>query len=143
MLRLGEFTPARSWLDGVARFRGERGVVQLRALAPLTAPSLRRNPCCGCTGWSSLPPASAAPASIVDDFGRVIFRLDLADPGRVSRRSTTGSRSIATGSATTRSGDWIKRNRGIHVEVFDDADLFRRDADPDVGFPLMYAIHAR
>ena len=37
LLRHGEFS-SEELLDGVARFRGQRGVVQLRALAPLTAP---------------------------------------------------------------------------------------------------------
>ena len=146
MLRLGEFT-REELLDGVARFRGERGVVQLRALAPL-ADSRAESPPESMLRlhWLEQPslPPPVPQLPIVDDFGRVIFRLDLADPGAGVAAEYDGvafHRDRERDDAERRA--WIKRNRGIHVEVFDDADLFRRDADPGRRLRLMYAIHAR
>lgn len=79
LLRTGAFTPAEL-LDGVERFRRQRGVVQLRALAPLAdgraespGESLLR------LRWHDLPglPQPEPQVPIHDDRGFEVFRLDL------------------------------------------------------------------
>ena len=82
LLRLDSFTHAQL-LDGLGRFRGMRGVVQLRYLAAIADPraespgeSLLR------LRWLDLPgmPEPIPQVPIEDEHGRVVFRLDLGCP---------------------------------------------------------------
>lgn len=79
LLRRGDFS-RQELLDGVERFRRQRGVVQLRALAPLADPraespgeSVLR------LRWLDLPslPAPTPQVPVMDEGGRIIYRLDL------------------------------------------------------------------
>ena len=82
LLRLGAFEHPEL-IEEVERFRGERGVVQLRELAPIADPraespgeSVLRLRWHGTNGVP--PPVPQVP--ILDDFGNEIFYLDLGVP---------------------------------------------------------------
>jgi hypothetical protein len=79
LCRVGDFEPAEL-VDGVERFRRQRGVVQLRGLAPLVDPRaesvgesavrLRWDDCSGL-------PAPQLQIPVYDDTGTLLYRLDL------------------------------------------------------------------
>ena len=82
LLRMGDFSH-EELLDGVERFRKQRGVVQLRALAPLADPRSQS------TGesvlrlrWRDLPslPPPEPQVPILDSRGNEIYYLDLGVP---------------------------------------------------------------
>lgn len=146
MLRLGEFTHDEL-LAGVERFRGERGVVQLRELAPLADPRAESLPESALRlHWLEEPtlPHPVPQYPILDARGNEMFRLDLADPLRRVAAEYDGvafHRDREHDDEERRA--WIKRNRGIHIEVFTDVDLFTRQGDPGMRLRQMYALHAR
>jgi hypothetical protein len=79
LLGLGEFDRVEL-LEGIPRFRGMRGVVQLRDLAPRADPRAQSGPESVLRmRWTDLPslPAPEPQVPILDDRGREIYYLDL------------------------------------------------------------------
>lgn len=134
LLRLGDFSDGEL-VDGVARFRGMRGVVQLRGLAPLASPlaesgaeSVLR------LRWvdlSSLPPP-VPQVPILDDTGREIYYLDLGVPelrfaceyDGVEYHSTEADRE-----KDRKRRRWIEHNRGWIIEPVRKENVFGRSRD--------------
>ncbi|RYP87698.1 hypothetical protein EKO23_04685 [Nocardioides guangzhouensis] len=146
MLRLGEFSKDEL-LAGIERFRGQRGVVQLRDLAPRVDPRAESLPESMLRlHWEEQPglgrPVPQLP--VFDDGGIERYRLDLADP---IRRVAAEYDGVAFHAHRAREDgvrrEWITETRDIHIEVFTDVDLFGRDADPARRLRQMYADHAR
>jgi hypothetical protein len=146
MLRLGEFTRGEL-VAGVERFRGERGVVQLRELVPVADPRAESLPESALRlHWLEQPnlPSPVPQYPIVDALGNELFRLDLADPLRRVAAEYDGvafHRYRALEDSERRA--WISRHRDFHIEVFTDEDLFTRRGDPGMRLRQMYAHHAR
>ena len=124
----------------VERFTGQRGVVQLRFLAPLGGPArrvagrvgaapalVRRRACRGpnCSGGSSTTTASRSSG--------------WTSPCRrsASRRSTTAAgfhdEHDEQRGARRRAPRWLDRARGWLIEVFDKDDVYAQRADPARG----------
>lgn len=134
LLRLGDFTHDEL-LDGVERFRKQRGVVQLRALAPLVDPRSQS------TGESALrlrwrdltslpPPEPQVP--ILDEAGREIYYLDLGVRDlrfAVEYDGEAFHTSDADVDHDRKRRDWIRRNRGWIIEVVRKENVFGRTRD--------------
>lgn len=137
LLRLGRFT--RSDLRAeLPRFKGSRGVVQLRDLVPLcdrraespqeTILRLR---------WLDAElPAPHPQHAVYDDNGSTLYRLDLADPAAKYAAEYDGQDHHSTAAQRKydeRRRDWLRR-RGWTIVVFDRAAL----AAPNAGELLRY-----
>lgn len=136
MLRLGSFTKGEL-LEGVERFKKQRGVVQLRALAPL-ADGRSESP-----GESTLRlrwvdlsdlPAPVPQVRIFDDSGtRELYRLDLgveeirfaAEYDGVQWHSSAEDKERDRLRRT-----WLRQERGWTIRVFERDDVYgpRQDA---------------
>lgn len=121
LLRTGAFTRAEL-VRGVERFRGHRGVVQLRSLAPLAdgrsespGESLLR------LRWLDIGsiPAPDLQVPIRGDDGRVRFRLDLGVPELRFAAEYDGQahHTDADREHDEARRDWIRRERGWVVVV--------------------------
>ena len=141
-LRIG--VPHEILVAEIGRFRGYRGVRQLRALAPLGDP---RSESPGESGlrlhWidAGLPRPSLQ-HGIVGDDGRVIFRLDCAEPvvrfaAEYDGRAFHGPDRAAHDERRRR---WITEERGWTIEVFTAEDLYQQGRDP---LPRLISGHRR
>lgn len=132
-LRMG--LPHEHLLLSVERFRGERGVVQLRLLVPL-ADGRAESP-----GESALRlywydaglPRPELQWWVYDDNGAALYRLDLALPDCRFAAEYDGqvfhSRSEDVERDRGRRA-WLDQERGWVVEVFDREDVYVPGADP-------------
>jgi hypothetical protein len=131
-LRIG--VPHDRVLSEVERFKGERGVVQLRHLAPLA------------DGRAESPPESALRLHwydaglprpepqwwVHDDAGFAVYRLDLALPACRYAAEYDGER-FHTASDAERDEvrrTWLDQERGWLIDVFDKSDLYASIGDP-------------
>ena len=134
LLALGDFTRAE-FLDGVERFRKQRGVVQLRDLAPLADPRSQS------TGesvlrlrWrdlSSLPPPEPQ-VPILDARGREIYYLDLGVRDLRFAAEYDGEEFHTSDEDVAHDRQrraWIETNRGWIIEVVRKDNLFGRARD--------------
>lgn len=136
LLRHGEFAQAEL-LDGLPRFRGMRGVVQLRDLAPRADPRAQSGPesvlRLRWTDVTSLPtPEPQVP--IVDDLGREIYYLDLGVPDLRFACEYDGVEFHSSDDDRTHDRErraWIEEHRGWIIEVVRKENVFgsRRDVE--------------
>lgn len=133
MLHLRIFTKDE-FLAGIQRFRGMRGVVQLRQLAPLTDHRAESPPeSILRLRWLETQLPSPEPQLwVVTEFGELLGRLDLANAEHRIYAEYDGA--AWHRSDQDRAHDAVRRYRidddGWHGEVFVDSDLFGRSADP-------------
>ncbi|RYU10702.1 type IV toxin-antitoxin system AbiEi family antitoxin domain-containing protein [Nocardioides iriomotensis] len=123
LLRTGTFTHPQL-LDGLGRFRGMRGVVQLRYLASIADPraespgeSLLR------LRWLDLPgmPEPIPQVPVEDEEGRVVFRLDLGSPDLRYAAEYDGAEFHSLDADVEHDLErrtWIEVRRGWVVDVF-------------------------
>lgn len=135
LLRLGRFTRADLRAE-LPRFKGYRGIVQLRYLVPLCDPraespqeSILR------LRWLDARLPTPQPQYVVrDDRGFPVYRLDLADPAARYAAEYDGQDHHFTATQRKydeRRRDWLRR-RGWTIVVFDRASL----AAPNAGLVL-------
>jgi hypothetical protein len=134
LLRLGDFGQAEL-LEGIPRFRGMRGVVQLRDLAPRADPRAQSGPesvlRLRWTDLTSLPvPEPQVP--ILDDSGREIYYLDLGV--RELRFACEYDGAEFHSSDDDRAHDrqrrtWIEDNRDWIIEVVRKENVFGANRD--------------
>jgi hypothetical protein len=130
-------------IEEMPRFRGYRGVIQLRALAPLADPraespgesALRLN-------WiESGLPSPELQWWVEDDLGHPIYRLDLADPECRYCAEYDGE-DFHTNDADRAHDDgrrdWL-RDRGWTIDVFTKKEIYGRQPDP---LPILVGGHA-
>jgi hypothetical protein len=134
LLALNAFTK-QELVDGVERFRGMRGVVQLRELAPMAdsrsgsmAESTLR------LRWVDIGslPAPVPQVPIVDDTGREIYYLDLGVPELKFACEYDGAEFHSSDEARARDRvrrEWIRAQRGWHVEVVRRDNVFGPQRD--------------
>lgn len=131
-LRLG--LPHDELLGSIERFRGERGVIQLRCLAPLADPRSES------AGESALRlhwldtglPRPELQWWVHDDNGVPIFRLDLALPELRYAAEYDGERFHGEDRREhdARRRGWLDTERGWVIGVFDKGDVYGRTGDP-------------
>ncbi|GAB3759857.1 type IV toxin-antitoxin system AbiEi family antitoxin domain-containing protein [Microlunatus parietis] len=135
LLRVGRFTRA-DLRAALPRFKGQRGVVQLRYLVPLCDPraespqeSILR------LRWLDAQLPTPQPQYVVrDDRGFPVYRLDLADPAARFAAEYDGQDHHFTAAERKydeRRRDWLRR-RGWTIVVFDRDSL----AAPKAGLVL-------
>jgi hypothetical protein len=145
MLRLGEFSYAQL-LEGVEHFKRQRGVVQLRWLAPL-ADGRAESP-----GESALRlrwydaglPAPDLQVPVFID-GREVFRLDLALEELLFAAEYDGHEWHTSPAQQERDAfrrGWLADERGWAIEAFDAANVYGLRQDADVRLRAAYR-HAR
>jgi hypothetical protein len=134
LLRMGGFSHDEL-LGGVERFRKQRGVVQLRHLAPLADPRSQS------TGestlrlrWRDLPslPPPEPQVPIVDAHGREIFYLDLGVRDLRFAVEYDGEQFHTTDEDVEHDRqrrEWIEKNRGWIIEVVRKDNVFGRARD--------------
>jgi len=131
LLRLGEFTQPRL-LSEIDRFKGFRGVVQLRALAPL-ADARAESPAESVLRLRWLDAGLPVPdvqIPIVDRFGRELYRADL---GVKKRRYAAEYDGVEFHSSVEqRRHDqlrrtWMRSEQGWVVDVFARKDVYGPD----------------
>lgn len=143
MLRLGVFSK-EELLDGLGRFRGQRWVITLRAIAPLAdgraespPESVLRLRCIECL-WSAMVPQVEAVAST----GRFIARLDLADEDLMAAVEYDGAEWHST--PEQQEHDRVRRalagDEGWLVEAFTGVNLFGHSRDIE---QQLFALRAR
>jgi hypothetical protein len=126
LLRLRRF--GRSELRAqLPRFRGYRGVVQLRCLVPICDPRAEspRESILRLRWLDARLPAPQPQHVVVDDNGFPVYRLDLADPAVRYAAEYDGQEFHFTREQRTndaRRRDWLRR-RGWIIDVFDQDDL--------------------
>jgi hypothetical protein len=139
LLRLGAFTHGEL-LAEVERFKRQRGVVQLRELAPLADPRSQS------PGESSLrllwldapdlpPPVCQVP--VRNDAGREIFFLDLGVEKLHFAAEYDGQQhhsSPEDREHDRRRRSWLREERGWIIEVFENTDVY--GPREDVAFVL-------
>jgi hypothetical protein len=121
-------------LGEVGRFAGERGVVQLRFLAPLADPraespaesTLRLH------WYEAGLPTPELQICVHDDMGRAVYRVDLGLPDLRLGAEYNGR---AFHGEDRREHDeerlsWLEQQRSWHIEVFVDDDVYAPGADP-------------
>jgi hypothetical protein len=129
LLRLGSFT-RDEMVDGVSRFRGHRGVVQLRSLAPLADPRSQSGPESVLRlRWEDLAslPRPVPQVPIADDSGREIYYLDLGVPELRFACEYDGAEfhtSDEDREHDRRRRTWITQNRGWIIEVVRKENVF-------------------
>lgn len=122
-------------LAEVERFKGYRGVVQLRLLAPL-ADGRAESP-----GESALRlhwhdaglPRPELQWWVVDDFGRRLYRLDIALPDIGYCAEYDGEEFHSAASDLAADGHrrgWLSSARNWHIEVFTKHDVYDPAVDP-------------
>jgi hypothetical protein len=130
-LRLG--VPHELMLEETTRFKGYRGVVQLRYLAPIADPraesvaesALRLH------WYDACLPRPEPQFWVYDDDGTGIYRLDLALPEALFGAEYNGEAFHSSDQA--READeirvgWLENQRNWHIEVFDKADVYAQSA---------------
>lgn len=134
LLRMGDFS-FDELLEGVERFRKQRGVVQLRALAPLadpraqsTAESVLR------LRWRDLPslPPPEPQVPIVDEHGREVFYLDLGVRDLRFAVEYDGEEFHSSDEDVDhdrRRRRWIEENHGWIIKVVRKENVFGRARD--------------
>ncbi len=134
LLRHGSFTSGEL-LDGVERFRRQRGVVQLRALAPLADPraespgeSVLR------LRWLDLTslPRPEPQVPVFDDWGQEVYRLDLGVEELRFSAEYDGEEfhsSEADRDHDLARRDWITRERGWIIAPMRRANVFGATRD--------------
>lgn len=132
-LRVG--LPHALLLGEVERFKGYRGVVQLRSLAPLTD---RRAESPGESGlrlhwYDAGLPRPQLQWWVRNDRGRQIYRLDLALPEIGYCAEYDGEEFHTSGADQEADGQrrrWLTTARGWHIDVFTKHDVYDPRADP-------------
>ena len=121
-------------LENVGRFRGHRGVVQLRSLVGL-ADGRAESPPESILRWHWMAeglPEHDLQIWVDDDSGRRRFRIDLGNEeirygaeyfGALFHGAQSSERDAAR-------LQWLDRERGWEIDVFDADDLFAPGADP-------------
>ena len=142
MARLGEFDVGEL-IAGAARFKGQRGVVQLRELVSIVDPgsesfgesATRRR-------WHGADlPWPTTQISVVED-GVEVYRLDLGLPELrwaveyKGRRWHTASAAVEDDAER---GGWLDRNRGYQIEEFDHTNVFGPHQDAEQRLRAGYA----
>jgi putative AbiEi antitoxin of type IV toxin-antitoxin system len=134
LLRLGDFGKAEL-LAGLPRFRGMRGVVQLRDLAPRADPRAQSGPesvlRLRWTDLSSLP-APEPQVPILDDSGREIYYLDLGVPELRFACEYDGVEFHSSDHDRTHDRErrtWIEDNRGWIIVVVRKENVFGVNRD--------------
>lgn len=118
---------------GVHRFKGQRGVVQLRELVPLADPRAESMPESALRLHGHDAGLALQPQFVVcDAWGREVYRLDLALPELRYGAEYHGAR-FHEGVANERYDDvragWLA-DGGWEIDTFRKDDLYARDADP-------------
>jgi hypothetical protein len=132
-LRLG--VPHELLLAEMGRFRGYRGVVQLRALAPLGDPraesvaesALRLH------WYDAGLPRPELQVWVYDDRGVGIYRLDIADEDRLFSAEYDGEEFHSDDEDRAHDEgrrDWCSQERGWLFEVFGKGDVYGPEAYP-------------
>lgn len=119
----------------VERFKGYRGVIQLRTLAPLADPRAESGPesALRLHWYDALLPKPELQWWVHDDNGVGLYRLDLALPEACFAAEYDGEEFHS--SDEDREYDearrtWLGVQRRWHIEIFDKTDLYPRHADP-------------
>lgn len=138
LLRLQVFT-LHDLLDKIERFRGQRGVVQLRELAPMAdaraespAESVLRLRWLDANGL----PRPIPQAPILDDFGNELFYLDLGLPEIRYAAEYDGEEwhsSDADQERDRKRRTWLRDERGWTIDVFKKNDVFGPDQTVQVA----------
>jgi hypothetical protein len=133
-LRMG--VPHDHLLLSVERFAGQRGVVQLRFLAPLADPRAES------AGESAMRlhwldaglPTPELQWWVFDDHGVAVFRLDLALPDLRYAAEYDGRRFHEEKDGQPEHDEdrreWLDTQRRWHIEVFVHDDVYAKGADP-------------
>lgn len=121
-------------LAGVDRFKGYRGVVQLRELAPLADPRAESMPesALRLHGKDAGLPALEPQFWVCDEWGREVYRLDLALPALRYGAEYHGERFHRGRDNEARDeqrGEWLE-GRDWELDVFWKNDLYGPGADP-------------
>lgn len=122
-------------LGQVERFRGDRGVVQLRFLAPL-ADARAESPAESALRlhwYDAGLPRPELQIWVYDDHGAAVFRIDLGLP-ELRFGAEYNGRAFHGEDRRQRDEDrleWLGEQRGWHIEVFVDADLNGPEAHPE------------
>ena len=118
-------------IAGVERFRGERGVVQLRHLAPLADPRAESPPESVLRlHWleaSGMPPPE--PQVWVRDDGYPRFRVDVGNENLRYGAEYDGRAFHEDEEADFDRREWLDHSAGWTIDVFTDADIYPR-GDP-------------
>jgi hypothetical protein len=121
-------------LEEVSRFKGYRGVIQLRYLAPIAdaraesvAESALR------LHWydACLPPPEPQ-WWVMDELGMGVYRLDLALPEARFGAEYDGEQFHSSEEDRESDGvrlEWLEEQRGWHIEVFDKADVYAQSGN--------------
>jgi hypothetical protein len=123
--------------DGVGRFKGHRGVVQLRYLAPLADPRAESQPesALRLHWYDAGLPKPEPQWWVYDDHGVGIYRLDLALPELLFAAEYDGvefhSSDEDSGYDDARRG-WLDQSRRWVIEVFVNRDVYAPLADPGI-----------
>jgi hypothetical protein len=134
LLRMGDFS-LDELLDGVERFRKQRGVVQLRALAPLADPrSQSTSESALRLRWRDLPslPPPEPQVPIVDDHGREVFYLDLGVRDLRFAVEYDGEEFHSSDEDVDHDRQrrrWIEENHGWIIKVVRKENVFGRSRD--------------
>ncbi len=119
----------------IERFKGYRGVIQLRALAPLADPraespaesALRLH------WYDAGLPRPELQWWVCDEYGVPVFRLDLALPEVAFAAEYDGVEFHSSDQARAHDDErrgWLEDTRGWTIEVFVNADVYSPGADP-------------
>jgi hypothetical protein len=116
----------------IGRFRGYRGVRQLRALVPLGDPraespaesALRLN------WYDAGLPRPELQWWVYDDDGLGLYRLDIALPEALYGVEYDGEEFHTDTEHDAERRGWLARERGWHIEVFTKVDVYDRRPDP-------------
>ncbi len=141
-LRLG--VPQELLIAEIRRFRGYRGVIQLRYLAPLADPRSESVPEAALRlHWLDAGlPTPELQWWVCSDSGVPVYRLDLADPDVLFAAEYDGEEFHTKDEDRAydeERRDWLGRERGWTIEAFTKEHLYSRGADP---VPILQARYA-
>jgi hypothetical protein len=134
LLRMGDFS-LDELLEGVERFRKQRGVVQLRALAPLADPRAQSTAESALRlRWRDLPslPPPEPQVPIVDEHGREVFYLDLGVRDLRFAVEYDGEEFHSSDEDVDhdrRRRRWVEENHGWIIKVVRKENVFGRTRD--------------
>lgn len=122
-------------LQQISRFKGYRGVRQLRALAPLGD---RRSESPGESGlrlhWHDAGlPAPELQLWVYDDHGVAVYRLDLTLPELRYAAEYDGERFHSASDDVEHDGDrrkWLRNHARWEIDVFTKVDVYSPNSDP-------------